>query len=64
MVSLTDNGTLTQLLLVTEYHEKGSLYDHLNQVQNLDIPTMIVICHTIACGLSHLHMEIFGKQGE
>lgn len=62
MFLLTDTGAWTQLLLVTEYHEKGSLYDFLSE-NTLDLSQMLTMCHSIACGLAHLHIEITGNQG-
>ncbi|XP_048201397.1 activin receptor type-1C isoform X2 [Perognathus longimembris pacificus] len=58
-----DNGTWTQLWLVSEYHEQGSLYDYLNR----NIVTeagMVRLALSIASGLAHLHMEIVGTQGK
>nr|XP_020465266.1 TGF-beta receptor type-1-like isoform X2 [Monopterus albus] len=45
-----DNGTWTQLWLVSDYHEHGSLFDYLSL--------------STASGLAHLHMEIVGTQGK
>lgn len=58
-----DNGTWTQLWLVTDYHENGSLFDYLNRT-TVDMPTMIRMALSIATGLAHLHMEILGTQGK
>nr|XP_018918037.1 PREDICTED: TGF-beta receptor type-1 isoform X1 [Bemisia tabaci] len=58
-----DNGTWTQLWLVTDYHENGSLFDFLNR-HTVDIPGMIRMALSIATGLAHLHMEIVGTQGK
>lgn len=58
-----DNGTWTQLWLVTDYHENGSLFDFLNRT-TIDTCTMVRMAHSIATGLSHLHMEILGTQGK
>ena len=57
------SGGWTQMLLVTDYYEQGSLYDVL-KVQVLEAPAMVKLCHSIACGLSHLHTEIFGSRGK
>lgn len=57
-----DNGTWTQLWLVTEYHERGSLFDYLN-VYTVDPHTLIKMSLSIATGLAHLHMEIVGTKG-
>jgi len=62
ILSLPDNGTWTQLWLVTDYHENGSLFDYLNRM-TVDTNTMVRMALSIATGLSHLHMEILGTQG-
>lgn len=59
---LLDNGTWTQLWLVLEYHEQGSLYDYLNR-NIVTVAGMIKLALSIASGLAHLHMEIVGTQG-
>lgn len=58
----TDIGSWTQLWLVSDYHDNGSLYDFLNRTM-VSVPDMIRMAHSIANGLSHLHMEIIGQQG-
>lgn len=63
LVLFLDNGTWTQLWLVTDYHENGSLFDFLNRT-TVDSTTMVRMALSIATGLSHLHMEILGTQGE
>ncbi|KAK2108922.1 Activin receptor type-1C [Saguinus oedipus] len=57
------NGTWTQLWLVSEYHEQGSLYDYLNR-NIVTVAGMIKLALSIASGLAHLHMEIVGTQGK
>uniref|UniRef100_A0A287D413 receptor protein serine/threonine kinase n=1 Tax=Ictidomys tridecemlineatus TaxID=43179 RepID=A0A287D413_ICTTR len=59
----TDNGMWTQLWLVSEYHEQGSLYDYLNR-NIVTVAGMIKLALSIASGLTHLHMEIVGTQGK
>ena len=61
--SLSDNGTWTQLWLVSDYHEHGSLFDYLNHY-SVTIEGMIKLALSAASGLAHLHMEILGTQGE
>ncbi|XP_046606137.1 bone morphogenetic protein receptor type-1B-like [Neodiprion virginianus] len=56
-------GTWTQMLLITDYHERGSLHDYL-QTTVLDHSALLTICFSIASGMSHLHMEIFGTRGK
>ena len=58
------SGGWTQMLLVTDYYEAGSLYDVLQGPRVLQPPAMVKLCHSIACGLSHLHTEIFGTRGK
>lgn len=60
---LADNGSWTQLWLVSEYHEHGSLYDYLNRY-TVPLEGMIVLALSIASGLAHLHMELIGTQGK
>lgn len=58
----TDNGTWTQLWLITDYHENGSLFDFLS-VRTVDSPTLVKMALSIATGLAHLHMDIVGTKG-
>lgn len=60
---LSDNGTWTQLWLVSDYHEHGSLFDYLNRY-TVTVEGMIKLSLSIASGLAHLHMEIVGTQGK
>jgi len=57
-----DNGTWTQLWLITEYHQLGSLFDYLNRT-TVSVPVLTRMTLSIAGGLSHLHMAIMGTQG-
>ncbi|KAF5304137.1 hypothetical protein FQA39_LY01922 [Lamprigera yunnana] len=58
-----DNGTWTQLWLITDYHEFGSLFDYLGR-STFDRSAMIRMALSIATGLAHLHMDIMGTQGK
>lgn len=58
-----DNGTWTQLWLITDYHEHGSLFDFLSR-NTVDTSGMIRMALSIATGLAHLHMDIMGTQGK
>lgn len=58
-----DNGTWTQLWLITDYHEHGSLFDFLGR-NTVDTSGMISMALSIATGLAHLHMDIIGTQGK
>lgn len=61
-LSFSDNGTWTQLWLVSDYHEHGSLFDYLNRY-SVTIEAMIKLALSASSGLAHLHMEILGTQG-
>ncbi|XP_053610300.1 bone morphogenetic protein receptor type-1B isoform X1 [Plodia interpunctella] len=56
-------GSWTQMLLITDYHENGSLHDYLQTVV-LDTHSMITMAYSIVSGLAHLHMDIFGTKGK
>ncbi|XP_029461389.1 activin receptor type-1C [Rhinatrema bivittatum] len=58
-----DNGTWTQLWLVSEYHEQGSLFDFLSR-NSITINGMMKLALSVVSGLAHLHMEIVGTQGK
>ncbi|XP_029548147.1 TGF-beta receptor type-1 isoform X3 [Salmo trutta] len=58
-----DNGTWTQLWLVSDFHEHGSLFDYLNRY-TVTVEGMIKLSLSTASGLAHLHMEIVGTQGK
>ncbi|XP_037903601.1 TGF-beta receptor type-1 isoform X1 [Hermetia illucens] len=58
-----DNGTWTQLWLVTDYHENGSLFDYLT-THTVDTKGLLVMALSIATGLAHLHMDIVGTRGK
>ncbi|OWA53580.1 Bone morphogenetic protein receptor type-1A [Hypsibius exemplaris] len=54
-------GSATQMLLVTDYHPRGSLYDFLKTLQRpLTIHEVFRMAHSIAAGLSHLHGDVVG----
>ena len=59
-----DNGTWTQLWLVTDYHRNGSLCDYLTNVSELNINSMLDMAVSISSGLAHLHMEVHGTRGK
>ena len=60
---ILDNGTWTQLWLVTDYHEHSSLFDYLNQ-HSCTVERMIHLALSASSGLAHLHMEIMGTNGK
>jgi hypothetical protein len=59
---LPDVGLWTELWLVTDYHQHGSLFDFLSRT-TVDIVAMIQLQLSIVSGLVHLHMPITGIQG-
>ena len=58
-----DIGMATELWLITEYCELGSLYELL-QNKELDESIMLKLLCTSAAGLAHLHAEITGTEGK
>ncbi|XP_062548218.1 bone morphogenetic protein receptor type-1B isoform X1 [Armigeres subalbatus] len=56
-------GSWTQMLLITDYHELGSLYDYL-QKRVLNPHMLKTLALSLASGLAHLHTEIFGTPGK
>ncbi|XP_061657284.1 bone morphogenetic protein receptor, type IBb isoform X2 [Syngnathoides biaculeatus] len=56
-------GSWTQLYLITDYHENGSLHDYL-KCNTLDAKALLRLAYSSVSGLCHLHMEIFGTQGK
>ncbi|KAF9805935.1 hypothetical protein SFRURICE_004147 [Spodoptera frugiperda] len=56
-------GSWTQMLLITDYHENGSLHDYLQTVV-LDTHSLMTMAYSIVSGLAHLHMDIFGTKGK
>lgn len=55
-------GSWTQLLLITDFHENGSLYDYLRE-RALSVSAMLKLAYTAVSGITHLHTEIHGAQG-
>lgn len=53
----------TRMLLITEYHERGSLRDYL-RANTLSPRELAAMAHSVASGLAHLHMDIFGAKGK
>ncbi|GLD47925.1 activin receptor type-1-like isoform X2, partial [Lates japonicus] len=60
---MTSRNSSTQLWLITHYHENGSLYDYLQRVA-VETSEGLAMAASIACGLVHLHTEIFGTEGK
>lgn len=55
--------TQTQMILITDYHEHGSLLDYL-QTHVISPSGLQKLAYSLTAGLAHLHMEIFGKPGK
>lgn len=60
---VTSLNSVTQLWLVTHYHQLGSLYDHLTCV-TFDVQHMMRLILSSISGIVHLHTEIFGTKGK
>lgn len=58
-----DKGCTTELWLVTDYHEQGSLFDYLNR-HTVTPQQMVKMTLSLATGLAHLHMPIIGTKGK
>ncbi|KAL1121985.1 hypothetical protein AAG570_003393 [Ranatra chinensis] len=56
-------GSWTQMLLISDYHEMGSLYDFLRS-SVVDACSLQKLACSAASGLAHLHTEIFGTRGK
>uniref|UniRef100_A0A1I8AUU3 receptor protein serine/threonine kinase n=1 Tax=Steinernema glaseri TaxID=37863 RepID=A0A1I8AUU3_9BILA len=50
---------MTQMLLVTEFHELGSLFDYL-QNNSVSLEEGISLAYTAICGIEHLHNSVIG----
>ena len=51
-----------QHYLITEYQEQGTLHHYL-QTTVLDVFSMVMMAHSIACGLAYLHTEVNDNYG-
>lgn len=51
-----------QHYLITEYQEQGTLHHYL-QTTVLDVFSMVMMAHSIACGLAYLHTEVNDEYG-
>jgi serine/threonine protein kinase len=52
--------SITQMIIVTDYHSNGSLYDHLQTHTLTEEETVRLVLSSVA-GLCHLHLEVEGK---
>ncbi|XP_074030268.1 bone morphogenetic protein receptor type-1B-like isoform X1 [Leptinotarsa decemlineata] len=53
----------TQMILITDFHEYGSVYDYL-QTRTIDPRSLVTMAWSISRGLTHLHEEIFDVHGK
>lgn len=60
---INGTGSWTQMILITEYHELGSLHDYL-QVRVINQQMLHTLAYSLISGLSHLHLEILSKPGK
>ncbi|KAK6478445.1 activin receptor type-1-like isoform X1, partial [Huso huso] len=60
---MTSRHSSTQLWLITQYHENGSLYDYLQRVA-VEMQAGLALALSVMSGLLHLHTEICGTQGK
>ncbi|XP_066908346.1 bone morphogenetic protein receptor type-1B isoform X1 [Halyomorpha halys] len=56
-------GSWTQMLLITDFHERGSLYDVLRS-SVIEPEGLQKLARSAAAGVAHLHTEIFGTRGK
>lgn len=57
------DASMTGYWLITDYYPMGSLFDFLKK-QSLSMPDSLRMAFSIANGLAHLHIEIFGTHGK
>ena len=51
------------MLLITDFHERGSLYDVL-RTSVIEPEGLQKLARSTAAGVAHLHTEIFGTRGK
>jgi serine/threonine protein kinase len=52
--------SITQMMLITDYHPLGSLYDYLRRGVELELGEALQIALSIVSGLEHLHTAVRG----
>jgi activin receptor type-1 len=60
---MVSNNGVTELWLITQYHQFGSLYDFLMQ-EAVSPKVMLLMAISMCSGLAHLHTELFGTQAK
>ncbi len=56
-------GGSSKMLIVMDYHQKGSLFDFLKN-HEIDFETMLLMCSSVVNGLEHLHDGFCSTQGK
>jgi len=57
---IRSKDNMTQMIIVTDYHARGSLYDYL-QSHSLSEEQGLRLVLSVVSGLCHLHLEVEGK---
>ncbi|CAL2032391.1 unnamed protein product [Caenorhabditis brenneri] len=56
----SEEDSMTKMLLITDYHELGSLSDYLCREETLTTDEALRLIHSCICGLEHLHASVQG----
>uniref|UniRef100_A0A914C5J5 Serine/threonine-protein kinase receptor n=1 Tax=Acrobeloides nanus TaxID=290746 RepID=A0A914C5J5_9BILA len=60
-VDISSNvDSMTQMMLVTDYHEYGSLYDYLRRREPLGLKEALDLAFSTISGIEHLHTRVYG----
>ncbi|TMS38466.1 hypothetical protein L596_005186 [Steinernema carpocapsae] len=54
--------SMTQMLLITDFCEYGSLYDYLRSGVKITLEEAIKLAYTSICGVEHLHCPVIGTE--
>ncbi|CAD6191977.1 unnamed protein product [Caenorhabditis auriculariae] len=57
---ICSEDSITQMLLVTDYHELGSLSDYLRREETLSTDEALRLIYSSMCGIEHLHTAVHG----
>uniref|UniRef100_A0A1I7TTE6 receptor protein serine/threonine kinase n=1 Tax=Caenorhabditis tropicalis TaxID=1561998 RepID=A0A1I7TTE6_9PELO len=56
----SEEDSMTKMLLITDYHELGSLSDYLCREETLTADEALRLIHSCICGIEHLHASVQG----
>ncbi|KAF1766271.1 hypothetical protein GCK72_006227 [Caenorhabditis remanei] len=56
----SEEDSMTKMLLITDYHELGSLSDYLCREETLTMDEALRLIHSCICGIEHLHATVQG----